>query len=66
MTLALSATCLAIALADERGTLTLTERTDRWGGTFIAIGDTQGTIEIADTMEAAKKRVIDLRDRAAA
>ena len=62
----LSATCLAIALADARGTLSLTERTDRWGGTFIAIGDTQGTIEIADTMEAAKKRVIDLRDRAAA
>ncbi len=62
----LSATCLAIALADARGTLTLTERTDRWGGTFIAIGDAHGTIEIADTMEAAKKRVTDLRDRAAA
>ena len=62
----LSATCLAIALADARGTLTLTERNDRWGGTFIAIGDAQGTIEIADTMEDANKRLADLRDRAAA
>jgi hypothetical protein len=62
----LSATCLAIALADARGTLTLTERTDRWGDTFIAIGDAQGTIEIADTKEAANKRLTDLRDRAAA
>jgi uncharacterized protein GlcG (DUF336 family) len=62
----LSATCLAIALADAHGTLTLTERTDRWGGTFIAIGDAQGTIEIADNTEAANKRVTDLRDRAAA
>ena len=62
----LSATCLAIALADTRGTLSLTERTDRWGGTFIAIGDAQGTIEIVDNMEAANKRLTDLRDRAAA
>lgn len=66
MTLSLSATCLAIALADERGTLTLTERTDRWGDTFIAIGDERGTIEIADNLEAAQKRVNDLRMRAAA
>ena len=62
----LSETCLAIALADARGTLTLTERTDRWGGAFIAIGDAHGTIEIADTMEAANKRLTALRDRAAA
>ncbi|CUH60245.1 hypothetical protein [Thalassobacter stenotrophicus] len=43
MTLLLSATCLAIALADERG-----------------------AIEIADNLEAAQKRVNDLRMRAAA
>ena len=66
MTLLLSATCLAIALADERGALTLTERTDRWGDTFIAIGDERGSIEIADNLEAAQKRVYDLRMRAAA
>jgi|GEM_PF-1504596 hypothetical protein len=66
MTLSLSATCLAIALADERGTLTLNERTDRWGGTFIAITDDHGTIEIADDMAAAQQRVTDLRERAAA
>lgn len=66
MTISLSATCLAIALADERGTLTLTERTDRWGDTFIAIADERGTIEIADDLDAAQKRVNDLRMRAAA
>lgn len=66
MALLLSATCLAIARADARGTLTLTERTDRWGDTFVALTDEHGTIEIADSMAAAEKRVTDLRLRAAA
>ena len=66
MALLLSATCLAIARADERGTLTLTERTDRWGDTFIALTDEHCTIELADSMAAAEKRVTDLRLRAAA
>jgi hypothetical protein len=66
MALSLSATCLAIALADERGTLTLTERTDRWGDTFIAIGDERGTIEVAGDIDTAQQRVKDLRMRAAA
>jgi hypothetical protein len=66
MTLSLSATCLAIALADKRGTLTLKTRTDRWGGAFIALADDHGTIEIAEDMAAAQKRVNDLRMRAAA
>ena len=66
MTLSLSATCLAIALADERGTLSFFERIDRWGDTFIALTDERGTIEIADSMAAADKRVTDLRLRAAA
>ncbi len=66
MTLSLSATCLAIALADERGTLSFFERIDRWGDEYIAITDEHGTIEIADSIEAANKRVNDLRMRAAA
>lgn len=66
MALSLSSACLAIALADERGTLRLIERTSRFGDTFIAIADGHGTIEIADDMAAAQKRVADLRARAAA
>ena len=66
MALSLSTACLAIALADERGTLTMTERTSRFGDTYIAIADEHGTIEIADDLEAAQKRVNDLRMRAAA
>jgi len=62
----LSATCLAIALADKRGTLRLIERTSRFGDTFIAIADGHGTIEIADDREAADRRITDLRERAAA
>lgn len=66
MALSLSSACLAIALADERGTLRLIERTSRFGDTFIAIADERGTIEIADTMAKAEQRVADLRARAAA
>lgn len=66
MALSLSSACLAIALADERGTLRLIERTSRFGDTFIAIADERGTIEIADTMAEAEQRVAGLRARAAA
>lgn len=62
----LSATCLAIALADQRGTLRLIERTSRFGDTYIALADDQGTIEIADDREAAEARIAALRERAAA
>jgi hypothetical protein len=65
MALSLSSACLAIALADERGTLTLIERTDRWGGTYIAIADQHGTIEIADDLASAEARINGLRQRAA-
>lgn len=61
----LSSACLAIALADERGTLTLSERTDRWGDKFIAIGDEHGTIAIADSLAEAEARIDGLRKRAA-
>lgn len=66
MALSLSSACLAIALADERGTLRLIERTSRFGDTFIAIADERGTIEVADTMAEAEQRVASLRARAAA
>lgn len=66
MAFSLSSACLAIALADERGTLRLIERTSRFGDTFIAIADERGTIEVADTMAEAEQRVAGLRARAAA
>lgn len=53
----LSATCLAIALADKRGTLRLVERPSRFGGTFVSIEDDHGIIEVADDMAEAKIRI---------
>lgn len=66
MAISLSSSCLAIALADQRGTLRMIERTSRFGDTFVAIADQHGTIEIADSMADAISRVEDLRIRAAA
>lgn len=62
----LSATCLAIALADEAGTLILEERPSRLGGTFIAIRDDFGIIEVADDRAAADARINAIRARVAA
>lgn len=59
----LSATCVAIALADKAGSLRLVERASRFGGTFIALEDERGLIEVADSMEAARTRVDALRAR---
>lgn len=61
--LALSAACLAISLADERGTLQFVERESRFGGTFVAISDGRGVIEVADDMAAAEARRDALRER---
>ncbi len=61
----LSATCLAIALADEAGTLRLRERPSRFGDTFIAIEDEVGLIEVALTWDEANARVQALRERRA-
>ena len=60
----LSATCVAIALADKRGTLRLVERPSRLGGTFVAIEDAAGVIEVADDLASAEARVAELRERA--
>lgn len=55
----LSATCVAIALAHKGGTLRLTERRSRLGGTFIAIEDDCGVIEVADNMQDAQSRILE-------
>lgn len=55
--LSLSATCLAIALADKHGTLRLVERQSRFGDTFVAIEDDRGVIEVANDMAEAQRRV---------
>lgn len=61
--LALSSACLAISLADERGTLQLVERESRFGGSYIAISDERGIIEVADDLPAAEARRDALRAR---
>lgn len=53
----LSATDLAIALAAKAGTLRTVERNSRLGGTFVAIEDDRGVIEVADDMAAAQTRI---------
>ena len=63
--LALSSQCLAIALADERGALEFVERESRFGGTFIALCDEHGVIEVAETLAEAEARRDALRARRA-
>lgn len=68
--LTLSATCLAIALADKRGTLRLVPshnpRLAAMGmdGDFVSIEDEAGIIEAAKDMAEAEGRVAALRERA--
>lgn len=61
----LSATCLAIALADKAGTLSLVERPSRLGGTYVAICDDHGIIEASLDMAEAEARIEALRERLA-
>ena len=63
---ALSSACVAISMADEAGKLRFVERNSRFGGTFIAISDDHGIIEVADDQAAADARVAALRIRRAA
>lgn len=55
-----SSTDRAITLAIGNGTLLLIERNGRFGS-FVAICDDHGTIEVADTMGEAEARVRDVR-----
>lgn len=63
--LSLSSTCLAIALADKAGRLTVTEHASRLGGTYIAIGDDHGIIEVALDQAEADARIAAIRERMA-
>jgi hypothetical protein len=62
--LAVSSQCLAIAQADKAGALSLIERDGRFGS-FVAICDDRGTIEVADTRAEADRRVTAIRARLA-
>lgn len=63
--IALSSTCLAIALADKVGSLRLIERASRFGDTFIAIEDAKGIIETAIDWAEADQRISAIRERVA-
>jgi len=60
--LTLSATCLAIAIADKAGTLRLEPCVGRFGS-YVAISDDVGLIEVADDMAEAIARRDTLRSR---
>lgn len=61
----LSATCLAIAIADQAGTLRIIERDSRFGGVFYAIEDEVGLIEVCLDRAEVNARLADIRARAA-
>ena len=58
--LTLSATCLAIAIANKAGTIRLVERASRFGGTYVAIEDDYGVIEVANDMAEAQRRIAEV------
>lgn len=61
--LAVSSQCFAIATAAKAGSLSLVEREGRFGS-FIAICDDRGTIEVCDTADEAHSRIRNIRERA--
>jgi hypothetical protein len=57
----LSSTDLAIALADKVGDLRFVERASRFGGTFIALEDAVGLIEVHGNRMEADARLSAIR-----
>ncbi len=55
-----NSTSLAIALAIKTDSIRLIERPSRLGGTFIAISDDHGIIEVADTLQEAEARIAEV------
>jgi len=55
-----NSTTLAIALAIKTDSIRLIERPSRLGGTFIAISDDNGIIEVADTLQEAEARIAEV------
>lgn len=64
MTVCLSATDVAIAVALQFRTLRVVDRKSRFGGYYTAIEDNHGLIEIANDQAEADKRISEVRDRA--
>ena len=62
---ALSATDLAIGIAIQQGTISLVERPSRLGGTYIAIEDDRGLIEVALARAEAEARLASVKGRLA-
>jgi hypothetical protein len=57
----LSAADVAIAAALNSNTLCAVERPSRFGGTFIALSDEAGLIEVQDTWADAEARIAAIR-----
>ena len=55
-----NSTTLAIALAIKTNSIRLIERPSRLGGTFIAISDDSGIIEVANTLQEAETRIAEV------
>jgi hypothetical protein len=55
-----NSTTLAIALAIKTNSIRLIERPSRLGGTFIAISDDSGIIEVANTLQEAEARIAEV------
>ena len=62
--IALSSACFAISLAAQAGTIRIEEREGRFG-TFAAIVDDRGTIEVADSIADAQARINAILERVA-
>ena len=62
--IAFSSACLAVANADRSGAMRFVERQGSFGP-YVAICDSQGTIEVHNTIAEAIDRVREIRGRVA-